>query len=337
MAPLTPVTGDDVGRLLDAPVRRDPVGLDDGRSGATLERLTLAGGSTVVVKWVRPGGDWLMRAMHDEGRAAALWEDGILDRVPPEIDHAVLGTVPAGDGGGWALVMRDVHDWLIPAGRTLTREDSRRVIAAVHALHATFAGADLPGLAALADRYTVLGPQLPRRERGGTDAVPKLVERGWARFAERVPEDVAGPVMALLEDPAPLVAALARRPHALVHGDLKVPNLGLGPDRVVVLDWGSLTGLAPAAVDWAWYLATSANRVAASREAILADVRAAEGNGHDPIALNLALLGALLQLGWNKALDAAEHPEPPVRAREQEDLEWWVRTARGVLDAWPLS
>ena len=33
------------------------------------------------------------------------------------------------------------------------------------------------------------------------------------------------------------------------------------------------------------------------------------------------------------AVDAAEHPDPLVRAREQGDLEWWVRQARRTLDA----
>jgi hypothetical protein len=35
----------------------------------------------------------------------------------------------------------------------------------------------------------------------------------------------------------------------------------------------------------------------------------------------------------NKALDAAEHPDLVVRARERQDLDWWVRQARWTLDA----
>ena len=257
-----------------------------------------------------------------------------MDRVPSVIDHAVIGVVAEPDG--WALVMRDVEHSLVPSGRLLTRAESKRVIAAVHALHTRFASADLAELALLVDRYTVLGPQTATRERDGADTVPKLLERGWALFDERVPRDVAGPVRSLLEDPTELVCALARRSLTLVHGDLKVPNLGLSDGRVVLLDWGTLTGMAPPAVEWAWYLATSAGRIAARREDILDDIRAAEGDSYDPVAESLFLLGGLLQLGWNKALDAFEHPDPAVRARERRDLEWWVATARGVLDAWPL-
>ncbi|MGH9223200.1 MAG: hypothetical protein ACRD2W_05325 [Acidimicrobiales bacterium] len=320
----------DLRRLLEQAVRRARIGLGDGKSGTVVERLDLLDGSTLVVKHVRPYGDWIMRAMHDEGRAATLWTRGILARLPAGLDSAVLGAVPSGDG--WTVVMRDVEDCLLPDETTLSRDQSRRIIAAVHALHVTFAGEDVPGLALLADRYTVLGPSLAERERDGADAVPKMVERGWSIFADRVAPDVAQPVMQLLDDPAELVSTLARRSQTLVHGDLKIPNIGVGSDRVVLLDWGTQTGIAPSAVEWAWYVAISAGRIAARREDILDDVRAAEGDGHDRVALRLSLLGAVLQLGWNKALDAYEHPDASIRARERRDLEWWVRTARGVLE-----
>src|SRR5918912_16795 len=114
MAPRTPTVDGDLQRLLGQAVERTRIGVDDGKSGSPVERLRLADGRTVVVKRVRPYGDWIMRAMHDE---------------------------------------------------------------------------DLPGLTPLADRYTVLGPTLTVRERDGADGVPKLVARGWDRFAERVAPD----------------------------------------------------------------------------------------------------------------------------------------------------
>ena len=334
MVPVQRSVDQDPQLQLGRAVARTRIGLDDGKSGTPIERLLFPDGTTVVVKHIRPFGDWIMRATHDAGRAVALWDQGILDVVPSVIDHAVIGVVAVPDG--WTLVMRDVEHSLIPSGRTLTREESRRIIAAVHALHTRFADANLAGLAPLADRYTVLGPQTAKRERDGPDAVPKLVERGWALFADRVPRDVAGPIRSLLDDATALVTALTRHHQTLVHGDLKVPNLGLGDGRVVLLDWGTMTGMAPPAVDWAWYLAISAGRIAARRADILDDIRVAEGEAHDPVALSLSLLGGLLQLGWNKALDAFEHPDPGVRAQERRDLEWWVATAREVLDAWPI-
>jgi hypothetical protein len=68
--------------LLAEVVAREPLAAADGRSGSLLERVVLAGGATLVVKHVRDGGDWIMRASHDHGRAAELWTSGVLARVP---------------------------------------------------------------------------------------------------------------------------------------------------------------------------------------------------------------------------------------------------------------
>jgi hypothetical protein len=54
--------------LLVDVVRREPLAATDGRSGSLLERVVLAGGEALVVKHVRAGGDWIMRATHDGGR-----------------------------------------------------------------------------------------------------------------------------------------------------------------------------------------------------------------------------------------------------------------------------
>jgi hypothetical protein len=49
--------------------------------------------------------------------------------------------------------------------------------------------------------------------------------------------------------------------------------------------------------------------------------------------MRLSLLGAFCWLGWNKALDVAEDPDPVVREREQQDLNWWTEQARQTLNA----
>jgi hypothetical protein len=48
--------------------------------------------------------------------------------------------------------------------------------------------------------------------------------------------------------------------------------------------------------------------------------------------MRLALLTGLMWLGWNKAMDSVEHPDLTTRAREGEDLDWWVTKARVALD-----
>lgn len=321
--------------LLVDVVRREPLAVADGRSGSLLERVVLAGGEALVVKHVRDGGDWIMRASHDHGRAAELWSSGVLARVPEVIDHAVLGAEQVEDG--WVVIMRDVSAALVPDTARITRADSRRVLEAAAALHAAFAVGPPLELCPLADRYAFLSPATARREAGGADEVPALIGRGWERFAEVVAADVAEPVLAVLERPETLAAALSAFGSTLVQGDLKLGNLGFTTDRVVMLDWGTQTGWAPPAVEVAWYLAINWSRIDATREQVLDDFRAAEGERHDPDALRLALLGGLVQLGWDKALHASGHPDPAVRAREAADLAWWTERARDALAVWSPS
>lgn len=315
--------------LLDRVVARDTVA-GDGKSGSVVERLTLDDGSVVVVKRIAPLGDWIMRATHDHGRAASLWTSGVLADVPAAIDHTVLGVEP--DGDGWLIVMRDAGPQFLSLEADLTFDQTRRILDAAAALHATFRGRSIPDLCPMEDRYLGFGPATWERE--VDEVVPQLIRRGWEVLQDTVPGDVASVLVALAADPAPLVDRLRTRPETLIHGDLKIGNLGFAEDRLVLVDWGTQTGMAPTAVEWAWFLAICGARLTMSREEVLAYTRTLEGDLYDPEAERLALLGAAVQLGWNKALDAATNPDPAVRGREQADLDWWVAAARRALDQW---
>jgi hypothetical protein len=62
------------------------------------------------------------------------------------------------------------------------------------------------------------------------------------------------------------------------------------------------------------------------------DFAALSGDRHDEVAMRLAMLCTLCDLGWNKALDAADHPDPDKRQRERRELDWWASQARVTLD-----
>jgi thiamine kinase-like enzyme len=142
---------------------------------------------------------------------------------------------------------------------------------------------------------------------------------------------VADAVTALLDDPAPLVQALARRPDALIHGDLWPVNVALTDAQVVLLDWG-LAGWAPPALDVTAFLAgAGAANIAVSREDVLDEYRELCGPDHDEDGLRLALLNGLVDFGWNKALDALTALDPAERERHRSDLNWWVQQARHTL------
>lgn len=150
-------------------------------------------------------------------------------------------------------------------------------------------------------------------------------------FLGTAPEDLT-PLPDLLADPQPLADALRSRPTTLVHGDLATVNMAFCDGELTLLDW-AMPAAAPGAIDIARFVAGCSSVVDTSREQIIADYAEAAGPAYDETAMRLSLFGALCWLGWNKALDAAEHPDPVVRAREQQDLDWWLQQARLTLDA----
>jgi len=307
------------------------VGCSEAYSGSTLYRRELADGTAQVVKRMSPAWDWLMRVTGDRGRVGVLWRSGVMHAVPPVIDHAVVDT--RFDGEAWEVVMRDVSDTLVGPETTIDRRAARRVLHAAAALHDRFRSVRLDGLCSLEDRYRLFAPRTIR-ELGITHPRARLAAAAWGPFADLAPVDVAGPVLQILDKPALLARQLARCPdQTLVHGDLKLQNLGFAGRRLVVLDWGTLTGIAPPAVDFAWFLGQNAGRIAAPREAIIDDFRATMGERHDERALRLSLLGSVVHFGWKLARAVVEASGSEASRRARADLLWWMMAARDGLEA----
>jgi hypothetical protein len=317
--------------ILDTAVSRTPFGEHDGRSGARLERVVLAGGERLVVKRTNPATDLLHGLTGDlGGREYPLWRAGLLDRLPPDVGHAVID--------GWreadetVLVMRDLGDTVLDWDHVLTGPEITRLLTAFVSLHTATAATHPPEsqLMRLTDRIGMLAPTR-MRALAGRFPLADAVLTGWRYFADMVDADVAAAVGALLDDPTPLASALARRPCAMIHGDLWPVNIALTDGPVVLLDW-DLATWAPPAVDLASFLAgAGAANLAVSREAVIDEYRRLCGPTHDEVALALALLGGLTDFGWNKALDAATATDPADRERHRLDLDWWVQQARPVL------
>ena len=315
---------------LDTAVERSLLEGHDGRSGARLERVRLADGTRLVVKRSRASADLAMRLSGDrEGRELQLWLSGVLDRLPAKVGHAVVA--------GWrededvVVVMRDLGDAVIGWDTPIGRNECRRIFTAVTAMHNGFADQPIAGLCPLRTRLSLFAPSTLSSLPADDHPLVRAALRGWERFAELVPSDVSDAVAANHTDPVPLADALVARGTTLTHGDLWLVNTALQPDRTVLLDWGLATE-APGAVDFATFL-MGASAVNAARDDLVDDVRRVQGTEHDEIALLLALLAAVVDLGWNKALDATEHSDPRIRDRETAELSWWVGMARRALDA----
>ncbi len=309
--------------LLDRAVEREPVHGHEGRSGALLERIRLADGQQLIAKRLDPLHDLTMRISGDlVGREFVLWRDGVLDRLPDAVGHAVV----AGwnEPRGAMLLLRDVTPALAP--ERISRDEYRRILAATTSMHRQFAGETVAAACPLELRLGVFAPHRLRRC-GDDHGLAPLVERGWALFAEVAPGPVVDAVFGIHDDPAPLAKQLTESGSTLLHGDLWLANIALEADHVTLLDWALATN-GPAALDFVWFLTGNASRVDASHDDLVDDVREV---CPDEDTLRLALLAGLAELGWNKALDAVEHHDPETRARELDDLAWWVRQARAAL------
>lgn len=323
-------TAASVAELVAGATDRAPISTSDGKSGSSIEKLTI-GGQRFVLKQLHPDRDWIARTLGDLCCwPVRLWSSGLLDLVPPSIDHTVVGAVAGLGRNGWggALLMRDVTPSLVAEGdTTVPLRQHRGLLEHMAELHASFWGfEDTVGLLSLTGRYQFFCPEMVDVERtlGWPQPVPRIAEEGWARFAT-LRHPGARAARELRREPEPLVAALAATPQTFLHGDWKMGNLGTHPDgRTILLDW-AYPGQGPAAADLGWYLALNAARLPESKEVAVDAYRAAlEGQGVATTGwweqqLSLALLGEVVHFGWEKALGGGA------------ELGWWLdRAAEGA-------
>jgi hypothetical protein len=312
--------------LLAGVTARSPLVPLDGLSNVPMERVT-RDGEQYVVKWLSPDIDWVMRFTDDErNRPVLLWETGLYDEIGAHLEHAVVDACRDDVTGRAGLLMRDLGAAFVPEGAVpFTLAQHEAFLTAMASLHAGFWGwRDELGLCTDRTRVSLFADHRVEREaaRGPLTGVPAIVQGCWAELSRLVP-GTADPVRALVQEPDPLVQALAQTPRTLVHGDWKGGNLGVLPDgRVLLVDW-AMPGEGAGCSDLAWYLAVNCDRLPASKEAGIALYRdALERNGIDTAGwferqLELALLQGFCQLGWSKTHDPAE-------------LSWWVERVTPV-------
>jgi hypothetical protein len=317
--------------LLHDAVKRVVMAGHEGKSGAGLEKVWLADGRALVVKRVTVDSDLTLALTGGTiAREVLLLRAGVLDRLPHGVDHAVVDAWVEDDGTS-VIVMRDLGASVLTWDDRLSLAATHRVIDRAASLHRAFLR-DPP--ADLAPLHLVLTLFAPDRIAARADAGSELFSlalRGWEIFAETAPSDVAGQVMALLADVTRLADALLDGPLTLCHGDMATVNMAFEREHLVLIDWAMPTA-APGGLDIARFIAGCSSVVEPTREEMLTAYAHAAGPAYDERSMRLALLAALVWLGWNKALDAAEHPDLAIREREQQDLDWWVREARTTLE-----
>ena len=320
-----PVAGS-VDELLVGATSREPMKTSDSKSGATFERVVIDG-DRYVVKYLHPDDDWIMRVSGDvRCRPALIWQSGLLDAVPESIDPAMVGCAVGLGRNGWgaALLMRDCSELMLPEGDDpVSLEVHLGFIDHMAELHAAmWEWQDDIGLLPVTSRYTEFSPltHAIEADRPEPEVVPRIVVAGWERFIEIAPQAVRV-CRDLADDSEPLRAAMAETPACFLHGDWKMGNLGTHPDgRTVLIDW-AVSGRGAPCSELVWYLALNRARLPHAKEDTIAAYRSALERHGVPTAgwwhrqLPLALLGGLVQFGWEKALgDPAE-------------LAWWCDRA----------
>lgn len=334
VGPLTPrAVAPSVDELLSGVERRERFDPVETRSASAFERVWIDG-APHVVKHLHADSDFMMRALGDPGsRTLRAFAAGLFDTAADVIDNAVVGAASGDgrDGSGCAFLMRDVSADLVPPGDAPFPEAQHAsfIDHLARMCASTWGWRDDIGLAPYTSRWSFTSPEVGKSElrRGDPERVALLASDGWKRFAERAPSDVVRSVGDLRHDVAPLATALADTPSCFLHGDWKASNLGTAPDgRTVLIDWVYL-GEGPACHELGWYLALNRQKLPTSKEQVIAEFRTAlerHGVVTEPWwdrQLNLALLGTVLQFGWEKALG------------DDAELAWWCDRARDGL-AW---
>lgn len=312
--------------LLDRVVARKALGDHDGRSGATLERLTLDDATTLVLKQADPSNE-ISGLLGIADAELALWQAGAFARFPGAIHHAILDKWT--DGDHILTLMRDLGDTVPGWTRRLTASECEQIFAAASALHHTFVDQVPAGVVPLARRLGLLSPQTMATIDDTSGLAPHVV-RGWEHFHDQVDAEISAAVQAAHRDPAGLARAFAPTATTLLHADLWPVNLAIDTTTVTFLDWAIATA-GPAALECSIFLSGAADHVNASRDQIITAFRRTSGDLTDDRTMRIALFASLCDLGWNKALDAAENDDPAQRARAAADLAWWIKAGQAAL------
>ena len=371
---MSPVLFDSVGQMLSPyglsrllggaaeVVARGPLEVEH-YSGNTLERLDVVHNgrlATFVFKHFRFEHDWIMRLTHDHGvREVTLFRAGVYERLPDQCYVPIIAA--ARRGRMWTSLMVDVSPGLMPSGATpIPLPELTRVLAHLAAMHAHHMHDDslrVPGLglSTLHDFVSILAPATAALEvaHGRVHPVITAAVEGWTVFNDVAPREAARVLAGLHRDTQPLLNALARTPHTLVHGDYKFANLGAlappttGADhataeepRTIMLDWQDAT-FGPPLLDLGYFLAIEAARLPVPKDVVLemyreelaaAGYRTESRTWERDVALGL-LAGGAMRLLWQKAL-RTQATDPAIREQAQVDLAWWseqVVRARGWL------
>jgi hypothetical protein len=319
---------------------------NDGWSGASLSLLRRGGGDRFVLKRDSLARDWIARSTADGPILREAWFAAHGPSLPSPIRAPYLG---AGvDGDDFGILMPDLTDVLFDWDAPISVEALDHVLGGIASLHAvpwTVSG-ELDGgtWCPLRERVTLICRASLERPGPARDAVANRILPGWNAFDRQAAPAVRDLINSLGEQPQPLLDAISMMPSTLIHGDLKLANVGIEPGGTIdLVDWQMVT-VAPVAVELGWFLVSNVASLPLKPDDVLARYYAAlmkQGPGGRAVAgdwdaqVDCTILVGLLLRGWRKGADAEAGATLASGVSAADDLAWWcdraVKAAERIL------
>jgi phosphotransferase family enzyme len=326
-------------RRLGLTGRRERPFPHDGWSGAELS-IVARGRDRFVLKRDSPARDWIARATADGPVMREAWFAASGLPLPGPISAPYLGA--GRDDDGVLIVMPDLTGTLIDWEAPITIGTLDRVIDAMARLHANPWPADVldPGFGPwcpLPERLLLLARPMAERYLGWGGRAAVAGERfvaGWDAFDRLAPPVARELIGSLAADVSPLVTALRKEDVTLLHGDLKLANIGIAADgSMPAIDW-QMVMVGPVAVELGWFLVSNSACLPLDPSAVLA-LYAARNPALGDDGAALAWIVGLLLRGWRKGLDADAGATLASGVSGRDDLAEWcarsVEAARRIL------
>jgi hypothetical protein len=328
-----------------AGIREEPFP-NDGWSGASLSLLRRGGGDRFVLKRDSLARDWIARATADGPILREAWFAAHGPQLPSPIRAPYLG---AGvDGDEFGILMPDLTSVLFDWDAPVSVEELDHVLGGLASLHAypwTTSGELAGGLwCPLRERVTLICRASLERPGPARAAVASRILPGWDAFDRHASVAARDLINTLGEQPQPLLDALSMMPSTLIHGDLKLANVGIERDGTIdLVDW-QMVSVAPVAIELGWFLVSNVASLPLAPAAILdryetkvayaiADNEDDHGwVGSNPTAswdqqVDAAILIGLLLRGWRKGADAEAGLTLASGVSAADDLAWWCDRA----------
>ncbi|MDQ3127268.1 MAG: aminoglycoside phosphotransferase family protein [Chloroflexota bacterium] len=326
---------------------------NDGWSGATMTRLLDASGRAYVLKRDSLDRDWIAQATADRPLLREAWFAAHGPVLPRGIRNPALGAGWDAAAGKVGILMPDLSsvlfDWNLPLG-TEQLDHVLDALAVLHG-HAWRERRDVvrPHATPWTERLTLIcRPSLERPGPARTAVADRLLP-GWDAWDRLATPAARGIVAELANHPEPLIRALSAEPWTLLHGDLKLANVGIATDGVVeMVDWQMLM-IAPVAIELGWFLVANVASLPMAPDRVLERYRlrldartwtAADErfDGQRDVSRvspvmrweaqeAAAILVGLLLRGWRKGADAEAGIVHASGVSAADDLAWWCERA----------